>query len=927
MPKTNVGVSLYYGGDWNSAPAYARDTITHTWGQKDEGGGITPSSCTGTLDNRDGRYLPDDARSSLYGLIGRNTPARVAIPPAFTTGTLTDTSDTFTRTSVDTWGTSTSGDTWTTRSVNGTILASDYQVAAGVGTMSVPAANALRMNYFASLMVTDFSAAVTMKAPQATGAELEIGGITFHGDASSPGTYAMVRVTAQTSNAVQISLRSKATATTISTVTVAGLTHTGTGQPLRVRVMVLGTRVLARVWIAANTEPTTWDLDVENSLEAPEPGFLGVRVFRASGNSNTSPVVFTLDNWESTSYVPVCQGAVTSWKPDRALKTDAWTAIEISGPAQRVNADKGVRSALTRTLSAPNVTGAPDAWWPMEFQDLRAKVPGTGAVNTNVLAIEQTRFMGAFFTADPPGPITQYTGPELEGTSSLVDLAAGASLKATPPYDRTATGYTIEWTVQGKATGDDPTLGFQMLRLDFDNGTTITGVGASTAIEIGAAAGDDAYLRIESFAGGTGTGHTGVPVYNDRVREYRMTIQQSGADVIAFLAVDGEILTSVTRTNETMGTLRYIWMNYPSGEGDSVPRYGQLRVWNSLTGFTFSNAGVGYRGETAADRFTRVCEEVGIVPSVVGDDTDPMGPQLPGTLANILEEIAFTDAGMIYDARGWYGLEFRTGRSLYNQTPVLELTYGEDVAPPLSPVTDDLGLTNSVTANRPNGITVVAQQTSGPNNINDPFDDPDGAGLVPTTLDANPETDADLYDVATWALALGTWKGSRYRNITVDLTARPQHFLAAMSIRPGDLITVEDLEADLVELIVVGGVNAIANNNHRATFNCRPAGPFRIGQVETSGYDRIGSSTSSLAAQFIAGTNTSMSVAVTGALWSTTAPPFHIKVGGVVFNVTAISGASSPQTFTVDVTPVNGVTRTIAAGAAVDVYPPIFIGL
>lgn len=923
MPKTNVGVSLYYSGKWNSAPAYTRDPITSVWGLKDEGGGITPSSCTATLDNRDGTYIPDDARSSLYGLIGRNTPARVAIPPALTSGAWSDTADAFGRTSVDSWGSADSGEAWSTFSVGGTILASDFQVNSGVGKLSVPAANTLRATYLGDIAVTDVSIAVTTSAPQATGASLEIATVLFRGTTTS--SYQSVRVIANTDNSVQV--RAVTTnGTSLALETVAGLTHAGTGTPLRVRVMALGTRVLARVWVAANAEPTTWDLDMEDPDDTPVPGWIGVRAARSSGNSNTSPVVFQMDNWESTSYAPVCQGGVISWKPDRALKTDAWTSIEIAGPAQRVNADLGVRSALTRSLSAPNVAGAPDAWWPMEGQDLAAHVPGTGAVNTSVAALEPGAFHSAYFPDEPVGPITQYTGPELEGTSSLIDLAAGASLKATPPYDPTATAYVIEWSVQGKAAGDDPTLGFQMLRLDFDNGSTITGVGASTAIEIGNAAGDDAYLRIESLLGGTGLGHSGVPVYNDRVRDYRVLIKQDGADVVAFLSIDGEIMTSVVRTGETMGSLRYVWMNYPSGKGDSVPRYGQLRVWNSETPTSFSSAGIGYRGETAAARFGRVCEEIGIVPSVIGSDTDPMGPQYPGTLGNILEEVARTDGGMIYDARWWYGLEFRTLRSMYNQTPALELTYGTDVAPPLAPVSDDLGLTNSVTANRTNGITVVAQKTSGPLNINDPFTDPDGVGLVPTTLDANPETDADMYDVAGWALALGTWKGTRYRNITVDLTARPAHFLAAMSIRPGDLITVASLEADLVELIVVGGVNVVGNNSHRATFNCRPAGPFRVPAVGASDV-RVGSATSTLAADFDAGTDTSMSVAVTGALWSTTAEPWHITVGGVVLNVTAVTGATSPQTFTVDATPVNGVERTIVAGARVGIYPPYFVGL
>jgi len=47
----------------------------------------------------------------------------------------------------------------------------------------------------------------------------------------------------------------------------------------------------------------------------------------------------------------------------------------------------------------------------------------------------------------------------------------------------------------------------------------------------------------------------------------------------------------------------------------------------------------------------------------------------------------------------------------------------------------------------------------------------------------------------------------------------------------------------------------------------------------------------------------------------------YIKIGGEVMQVTAISGASSPQTFTV-VRSVNGIVKTHASGAAVHVAYP-----
>lgn len=55
--------------------------------------------------------------------------------------------------------------------------------------------------------------------------------------------------------------------------------------------------------------------------------------------------------------------------------------------------------------------------------------------------------------------------------------------------------------------------------------------------------------------------------------------------------------------------------------------------------------------------------------------------------------------------------------------------------------------------------------------------------------------------------------------------------------------------------------------------------------------------------------------------------PFEVQATGVVLEVTAITGTTSPQTFTVTATPVNGVEKTIPAGADVRLVHPMILGL
>ena len=72
---------------------------------------------------------------------------------------------------------------------------------------------------------------------------------------------------------------------------------------------------------------------------------------------------------------------------------------------------------------------------------------------------------------------------------------------------------------------------------------------------------------------------------------------------------------------------------------------------------------------------------------------------------------------------------------------------------------------------------------------------------------------------------------------------------------------------------------------------------------------------------------TSLSVATaSGPLWTTTADdcPLYIEVGGIRVTVTAISGASSPQTFTVTG---STVTKALASGLEVALWRPVGPGL
>lgn len=81
----NLQVELFINGTWVDITSYVmtRDGSTNisiTRGQPNEGSAVEPSRCMLQLNNRDGRFSPRNPMSPYYGQLGRNQPIRVSVP-------------------------------------------------------------------------------------------------------------------------------------------------------------------------------------------------------------------------------------------------------------------------------------------------------------------------------------------------------------------------------------------------------------------------------------------------------------------------------------------------------------------------------------------------------------------------------------------------------------------------------------------------------------------------------------------------------------------------------------------------------------------------------------------------------------------------------------------------------------------------------
>lgn len=332
-------------------------------------------------------------------------------------------------------------------------------------------------------------------------------------------------------------------------------------------------------------------------------------------------------------------------------------------------------------------------------------------------------------------------------------------------------------------------------------------------------------------------------------------------------------------------------------------------------------------GETATDRIARLCSEEGVPVDITGVSDTTMGAQTSDTFVNLVRECETTDDGVLYDGRG-PGLRYVARAVRYNAAASLTVDVSaEQLGDPFTPVDDDQRNRNLFTVSRKNGSSATYE---------DNFSDlgTQEIGTYDDSLTVNTEDDSGLGFRAAHEVHKGTVDAAyRYPTLNLELAGVPEiapaWLLAEVSARV-DVTNVSDKATQHppgdVDLLLEGWSEQLSPFTWTATGNCSSFQPWRVGVIEGAGDTtwRIDSGASTLAADADVGA-TSLTVAVTdGYLWSTSAAdyPRSVEVGGIEVNVTAVSGAGSPQTFTVDPLPYR-----LTAGSQVRLWHPPTIAL
>jgi hypothetical protein len=219
---------------------------------------------------------------------------------------------------------------------------------------------------------------------------------------------------------------------------------------------------------------------------------------------------------------------------------------------------------------------------------------------------------------------------------------------------------------------------------------------------------------------------------------------------------------------------------------------------------------------------------------------------------------------------------------------------------------------------------------------------PDGIGRYDTALTVNLETDDQLADQAGFRRYLGTVDEPRYPDMTVHLkrpsfTASYGLTAKALKVLPGDRVCIDNMPdfahprgiEGLVSQIVQGWTEWFDQFEHVISWTGVPESPYQIGVLDSSSLGRADTAGSVLTSA-LDETTTSVSVTTTsGPVWvdSATYPsefPFDIMVGGEIMTVTAITGTTSPQTFTVTRS-ANEIVKSQLSGTDVRLRYPMIV--
>ncbi|MEU9640950.1 hypothetical protein [Streptomyces sp. NPDC048188] len=806
FPEDPLGLlaEIQVDGVWEKLPLYTRSPVTHQRGVRNEGVVADPASVPMTINNKGGRYSPRNPMSPYFGKIGRNTRVRLSLPGE---------------------------ESYLQLDGSPTGYASTPDTAALDLTTNIDLRWEGEADWYArgaQMLIGKWGEA----GQRSYHMRIEDGLLCFHGTTDG---------------------------------TVGGIPQTSlpAGLPRRAAVRVVLVNGTTCRWYWAESLDGPWNQFDELLLSNPFPSGVFVstaplliapsqlsttvnrlpaagRVYRAevrgaggtvvaspdfrgqaagtSGFTDSAGRVWTLTGTaEIRDRVDRFIGEISEWPQKwQPSEADAWVPVQAAGILRRLGqGTKAVDSSLRRRIPS----FGPMAYWPMEEGENATKAA------SSVAGIDPLSFSQANWAADAslpssaPLPTVGSQSGNLSHLSGLVRNYSWANLAGwsvvwmyhmpqTPAARQTfmlirSTGTVRDWYCQFGPTDS------RILGLDREGATVVDQVIA-----------------------------TGTNIFGKWIKA-RFAVDQQGSN-IRYAMVWTDINGDAGFYQNTVAGVT----GRPSGVASPPGGYsanlqglaiGHISVWDTFDTAAYDNALDAWSGETAGARMLRLASQEGIPIALTGppSQTDPVGYQKLSPVLDLVRAAAASDGGLLTEDQTALRLLYRPRSTLYSQTPALVLDYKlGQIAAPLEPVDDDTDIRNDVTVTRDQGSSTRVVLGSGPLSVLDP---PDGVGVYDDSITLSLDTDEQTVDKAYWELHLGTWDEPRYPAVTINLHRHPELIPAVLKLREGDVIRLINMPKwvapDDVDLMVRGLKEQLLPRTWTITYDCVPAGPWRVGVV------------------------------------------------------------------------------------------------
>jgi len=594
---------------------------------------------------------------------------------------------------------------------------------------------------------------------------------------------------------------------------------------------------------------------------------------------------------------------VDSWTPswDTSLRV-ATVAVSASGRLRRMGQGGGVlASSLRRAIEG----AGPAAYWPVE--------DGTNAQSIASAVAGQTPAIGV--------DISYATDTSVLGSAPLPSLADGDTIFA-PVTFYTDTGYWIAFAVFNIPTAVAATT---VLLNVVTNGTARRWsaeiqTGAPDTVHIRAYANNGASLLDDSFA-------VDEAVFYGQPFVLSIQADQNGANVDYAVYVSTLGGQSGTLAAQTAGVVRSLQVP-PSVDLDGVA-VGHLAVFTDSS-YTYAATTIlpldGRVGADPASSFGRFYElsRAADVPftTITGDVETAigMGPEPIASYPQAIAEMVEVDGGIVHDGGPLGEMVFVTRSSHYNDAVAMTVDMSAfELQPPLQPTFDDQNLRTTSTVTRSGGSSAT-------------FTGDTSEGFYPDPVTLSLSDDSHLYEIAGWRVARGKADDLRYPGLGINLFRTPALAEQWLSCRIGSRVqaTLSMAHAPTApDVLIAGYVESISSRRWAVVANCLPFKPYIVGVLDSDTLGKLDTAGCTLHATWNGVSGTFTVDTSTGPLWTTDSGeyPFDLNLAGQRVTVSGCTGSSNPQTFTVSVASVNGVSKTHTAGESVSLWSPIVLAL